>query len=100
MHNGGLSMADRGRPVFFTQSGAQEEAMMAHRGKRLRQRVSGIERECASQKWQRLGHALWHPGIDVGLRPQDKIIGVEVIRPLAADALDFGPTQARLDRAD
>src|SRR5882757_5257230 len=93
-------MVDRGRSAFFMQSGAQEEAMMAHSGKRVRQRISRIERECPFQKHQRLCHLCRHSGIDVGLSLQDKIIGVEAIRPLAFDALDFGPAQARLDRAD
>src|SRR5260370_7916627 len=100
MHDGSPSMADRGRSAFLMQSGAQEEAMMAHRGKSVRQRISGIERQCALQKLQRLCHLRGHSGIDVGLSLQDKVIGVEAVRPLALDALDFGPAQARLDRAD
>ena len=44
--------------------------------------------------------AVWHAGIHVGLRAQDEIVGVEAVGPLAFDPLDFGPTQARLDRAD
>src|SRR5450432_3222166 len=100
MHDGGLSMADRGGPTFFMQSGTQEQAMMADRGKRMRQRINGIERECAFQQRQRLCHALRHHAVDVGLSLKNKIIGVEIFWPHAYDALDFGPTQARLDRAD
>ena len=100
VHDGGLSMAHRGRPAFLTQPGAQEEAMMAHRGERVRQRIGGIEREGTFQEHQRLRHALRHPGIDVGLDSQDEVVGAEAIRPHAFDALDLGPTQARLDRAD
>src|SRR5260370_871445 len=94
MRDGSLSMAHRGCLAFFMQSGAQEQIMMAHRCKRVRQRISRIERECAFQKHQRLCRTLRHPGIDVGLSPQDKIIGIEAFRPHAFDALDFGPTQA------
>jgi hypothetical protein len=65
----------------------------------MRERINGIERECTLQKYQRLCHAIWHPGIDVGLGLEDKIIGVETVRPLTSDALDFGPPQARLDCA-
>src|SRR6185312_434664 len=47
---------------------------------------------------QRRRHLRRHPGIDIGLSLQDEIIGIEAIRPLAPDALDFGAAQARLDR--
>ena len=100
MHDGCLSMTDRGRLLLFMQSGAQEKAMMAHRSICVRQRVSGIERDCAFQKHQRPCDLRRHPRIDVGLSLQDKVIGIKAIGPLAFDALDFGPTQARLYRAD
>src|SRR5882724_5432216 len=100
VQDGCLSMADRGSLAFFMQSRAQEEAMMAHRCKCVRQRIVGVERKGALQKHQRLCHLHRHPGIDIGLSLQDKVIGVEAIRPLAFDALDFGAAQARLDRAD
>ncbi len=100
MQDGCLCMPHRGRSTFFAQPGAQEEAMMAHRGIRVRQRISGFEGERAFQKRQCLGHLRRHPGIDVGLSLQDEIIGVEAIRPLAFDALDFGPTQAWLNGPD
>ena len=95
-----LRMMDRGRSVFFMQSGAQESIMMAHRGKCMRQRIGGIKRECTFQKYKRFCRAIWHPGIDVGLSLQHEIIGIEAIWPLAFDALDFRAAQARLDRAD
>src|SRR6266702_7909446 len=100
MYDGSLSMADRGRPAFFVQSGAQEQAVMAHRGKRMRQRISGIECECPFKKHQRLCYLRGHPGINVRLCLQDQVIGVEALRPLAFDALDFGPAKGRLVRAD
>jgi len=65
--------------------------MMAHRSKRVRQRIIGIERERAFQKHQRLCHLRRHPGIDVGLRLQDEVIGVEAVRPLAFERARFRP---------
>src|SRR6516164_3101164 len=40
------------------------------------------------------------PRINVRLRLQDQIIGVEPVRPFALDTLDLRESQARLDRAD
>src|SRR6186997_104827 len=100
VRDGSLSMSNRGSSLLFMKSPAQEQAMMAHRGKSVRQRISGVESECALQKYQRFCHLSWHPGIDVGLSLQDKVIGIEAIRPLALDALNFGSTQARLDGAN
>jgi hypothetical protein len=65
---------------------------MAHSSECVRQRIIGIERECALQKYQRLCHLNWHPGIDVGLSLQDKVVGIEAIGPLSFDALNFGST--------
>src|SRR4029079_4260473 len=98
--DGSLCMADRGRPVFFTQAGAQEEAMMAHRGKGMRQRIVGFKRERALEQDERLGYPRRHAGIDIRLRLQDQVIGVEVIGPLSLDALRFRLAQAGLDGTD
>ncbi len=67
MQDGSLGMVDRSRPAFFTQTCAQEEAMMAHRRKSVRQRVSGIERERAFEKDERSRHLRRHPGKDIRL---------------------------------
>ena len=100
MDNGGLSMADRCGSVFFMQSGAQKTVVMAHRGKRVRQCVGVIDRDRAFQERQRFSCAFGHPGIDVRLSLEDKIISVKTFRPLAFDALNFGSKQRGLDSTD
>src|SRR6478736_1062247 len=100
MHYGRLSMTDRGHPLLFMQSGAQEKTMMAHRCVCVRKRVSGIQRECPFQMDQRLCNLRRHPRIDVGLSLQNQVIGIKVIGPLASYTFGFGPAQARLYGAD
>ena len=99
MDNRRSGMADRGGSVFFMEPGAQEAIVMTHRCKRMCQRISGIKCQCAFQKHQCLRRPIRHPGVDVGLGPQHKIVGVETIRTFAVDTLYFGPTEARLNRA-
>ena len=43
---------------------------------------------------------LRHPRADERQRPQYKVIGIEILRPPAFDALDLGRPEARFDRAD
>src|SRR6185437_1351164 len=74
--------------------------MIAHRGEGVCQRISRIERDRALQRCNRSLSALRHTGIDVRLSLQDKIVGVQAIRPLAFDALDLGAPQTWLNRAD
>src|SRR6185437_7051355 len=73
---------------------------MALRGISVRKRISRIELKRAFQKCQRFGRWRRHPRINVRLRLQDQIIGVEAVRPFALDALDLRESQARLDRAN
>ena len=42
-------------------------------------------------------HLRRHPGVNVRLRLQNKIIGIEAIGPFAVDAFNFGSAQARLN---
>src|ERR1700730_8723606 len=93
-------MPDGGSPVLFAQSTAQEQGMMALRDVGVRQRMSRIEGERTLEDRERLDRMLRHPFVDLGLHLQNKIIGVETVRPLAIHAFDFGETQARLDRTD
>ena len=93
-------MADRSRPFLFTQSIPQEEAVVAHGSECMRQCIIWIERKRTFQIDQGISHLRRHPGIDVWLSLQDKVIGIEAVGPLALYALDFGSPQAGLDGAD
>ena len=68
--------------------------------KRVGQRVVGIKGERAFQQRQRSRRGVRHRRDRRRGRAQHEIVGVEVVRPLALDALDLGLAQARLDRAD
>ena len=74
--------------------------MMAHGRIGVRQRIGRVERERALEQHQRPGHLRRHAGIDVLLRLQHEIVGVQAVRPLAPHALDLGAAQTGLDRAD
>src|SRR6266851_2538568 len=79
---------------------AQKKTMMAHGGEGVRQRICRIERERAFEQHERVGHLRRHPGIDVRLRLQDKVVSIEAVGPFALHALEFGAPQAGLDGAD
>ena len=77
-----LSMTDRGCSIFFTQARAKEAIVIAHRGKTMREGVSGINGKRAFQEWEHLRRALGHTRIDVRLCSQHEVICVEAVRPL------------------
>ena len=52
----------------------------------VRQPIGGIKRECTFQKQQRSRYLFRHSRLNVELSAQDKIIGVEAVRALAARA--------------
>ncbi len=66
----------------------------------MSERITGLKLKCTVQEWKRCPGSFVHAGIDVGLRAQHELIGIEAVGPLATDAVGLGPTQARLHRAD
>ena len=65
----------------------------------MRQRVVRIDCECALEQ-RHAERAVRHSCIRERRRAQHKVVGVEIIGPFALDALNFGLTQARLDRGN
>ncbi len=95
-----LSVANRSLMIFIVMLAAQEERMIALRGAGVRKRIIRIKRKCAFQKHKRFLRLLRHSRIDIGQRPQNKVVGVEAIRPLSFGSLDLSQTKTRLNRAD
>jgi hypothetical protein len=58
------------------------------------------ELEATERVLARLRRAVRHCSLDERRCTKHEIISVQMLRPLALDALNFGPAQARLNRAD
>jgi hypothetical protein len=58
--------------------------------------VIGFQRESLFEQWYGLGRLFWHRDIDPWGRSQNKVVGVEVLRPLAFNAFDLRIAQTGL----
>jgi hypothetical protein len=71
---------------FSARAAADEEDLVAPRGKAVRQRVIRLKGQGALEQGQRLDGAVRHRGIDVRHGAQHEIVGVEILGSLALDA--------------
>src|SRR5262249_52384361 len=100
MSDGSPRMVNGGIAIFFFESSTNEQDFMTPRQQPVRSRIIRVERQCPLEQRYRLGSLLRHGGRDMGSGAQNKVVGVETIRPFACDPFDFRLAQARLDRAN
>src|SRR6516162_8726784 len=103
MEKRGAGMADRSLAIFFAAAylpSPHEQDFVAHGSMAMRERVIWLEGERTLQQWQRPRRAVRHRSLDERRRTKHEVISVQMLGPLASDALDLGLPQARLDSAD
>src|SRR5215471_4626533 len=59
-------------------------------------RIIGLQRERLFEQRHRLAGLLWHRNRDVRKSPQQKIVSIEIVRPLAFNSCNFSIAQTWL----
>jgi len=81
-------------------SAAREQDLVAKREVAMGEAIIGLEREGAFEQRHCDPRLFRHRRVGVGQRAQHQVVGIEIFRPLALDALDLGVPEARLDGTD
>src|SRR6516165_8326312 len=93
-------MAEGRRAVLHLEPLANEENLAAPGEVGMSQAVIGLERQRTFQQRHRDPRLGRHGSIGMGQSPEQEIISIEILGPLALDALDLGLTKAGLYGAD
>src|SRR5215472_1805357 len=92
-------MSDRGMGVAHRRGGNLRVAPASHE-QYLETPGKVAEGKGVFEQWRRDPRLLRHRRAQVRQCPQHEVVGAEIFRPLALDALDLDRLEARLDPAD